>query len=406
MVAMADGKLAGSQESPATGKGPPEAEPKPKRRRRLAPSINGPDDHLRLYTPNDLALAPQRPAPLIRGVVSEGAYGPFGGMEKTLKSICSFAGGIALASGEDMLGFSRWSVPNAKPVLIFAGEGGWDLAHWRVRRIAHDIYGITDVAKIPLYIMEGVDEMNGEYFHQRTRDYVAAYGKPGLVILDSLYNFHDTGVEVSNLYARGGMLSRFQHFVQRECGRGCGLWVVDHFRKSARGTGLEEYQQAGMSQWADSWWNTAHRQPPDLDHNQFWLNVSIGSRHGYGGLYEIDVDEGPFDDDLNDWLRPMTATVRRVASHEKTRDGGADRKMSDTEIDGAIVELAESGHYTKTDIKENVRAGNSRVHARLRKLLDSAQLKVVSERRDGRQTDIVLPYGKVSVRGRSSRKSS
>ena len=354
---------------------------------------------LTIHTPAQLAEAPPPTTPLIRGVIAEGSYGPFGGKEKTLKSICADAGCIALASGKPMLGYERWSVPEPKTVLKFAGEGGIDLAKRRLQRIAKDIYAIGDISTIPLYVVEGTAELNSDYFRDKTMEFVVKFGRPALVDIDSLYNFHDGDVEVTNLYARGRMLSDYQHFMQRECGPACALWVIDHFRKAANSIDLDEYMQSGMAQWADSWWNAEHRQEPDLDQNRFWLNVKIGSRHPYGGLYEIDIDEGPYDEDVMAWLRPMTAHVERVGSHTKS---ATESKMPTGEIDAAIVRLAENGQHTKTDIKELVGAGSSRVYTRLIKLLNQQQLKLVKEVKDGRRTDIVRPHGKVSMRRATS----
>jgi hypothetical protein len=187
--------------------------------------------------------------------------------------------------------------------------------------------------------------------------------------------------------------------MQRECGPTCALWVIDHFRKTANSTDLDEYMQSGMAQWADSWWNAEHRREPDLDLNRFWLNVKIGSRHPYGGLYEIDIDEGPYDEEAMAWLQPMTAKVERVGSHAKN---AGTQKMSDGEIDSEIMRLAESGQYTKTGIKHLIEAANDRVYGRVTKLLGEHQLKLVKEHRDGKRTDVVRPNVKVSIAGNPS----
>lgn len=326
-------------------------------KRRMSRASGG----LSLHTPGELAKKPKPTTPLIRGVVAEGSYGPFGGKEKTLKSICAYAGAIALVSGKPMLGFERWSVPQARTALIFAGEGGIELAQRRLQRIASDIYGIDDISTIPLYVMEGTAELNGEHFQSKTMEFVAQYGKPGLVILDALYNFHDVDVEVSNLYARGRMLSDYQHFMARECGLAA-LWVVDHFRKSANTTGLDEYMQSGMAQWADSWWNAEHRLDPDVSEHRFWLKVEIGSRHGYGGVYEIDIDEGPFDDEAMVWERPTTVTVRRsnhTAGDVKT-SSVEDVLEIVGEKDGIVtrdLERKVGGRYPKRVIGSAITAG-------------------------------------------------
>jgi AAA domain len=246
-------------------------------------------NRLMRYGPAAMAEKPKPLVPLIEGVAIAGSFGPFGGREKTLKSYlaCGFA--IALAAGKPAFGFARWHVRDARPALVCSGEGGIDLSRRRCQRIARDLYGIDDISAIPLYFIEGVADMLGDEFAvavQASRDAIAGdgHGDVALLVLDSLYNYHPEKVEVSNLYARGQMLSAWQHAMHDLLGQQCTLWVVDHFRKSSRGTTLEEYQQAGMGAWADSWFNIEHRQTEDLENNAYWLNVTVGSRLGLAGL--------------------------------------------------------------------------------------------------------------------------
>jgi hypothetical protein len=360
---------------------------------------------LTLYMPEDLAEEPPALRPLVRGVATCGTFGPFGGKQKTLKSICVFGLGLAVASGKPAFGFERWSVPEAKPVVIFAGEGGINLARRRLQRIAREIYDIHDLAELPLYVFEGVAEMNSDGFADALADAAKRVEKahgtpPALVILDALYNFHDSDIEASNIYNRGRMLSDFQRKVHELAGEDCVLWVVDHFRKSAKDLGLDEYQQSGMGAWADSWWNAEHREEPDLTNQCFRLNVEIGSRQGYAGLYEIDIDLGPFDEERTDWARPMTVDIRRVHEHRRRSSGDG---LSNNDIEREIFELVDNGDgpYTKTQIKELVSAGNDRVRKVLNELIGAKQLAVREEVRneDGRRRarQVVERQGKFRV---------
>jgi hypothetical protein len=271
------------------------------------------------YGPGDLAKPPVPLSWLIRGVWPLESHGGFGGKQKTLKTICAMAGGIAVASGKPMLNYERWAVPQAGPVLYMVGEGGYNFAHRRVQRIANDIYGIAplDLDDVPLHLMVGIAEMNSDYYREKTMEFVREFGPPRLVVLDNLYNFHDAGIEVGNLYARGAMLSEYQHFIQAECGP-CGLQVLDHFRKSADSNELDEFMQSGMAQWSDAWWLARARKPYDPDEGRSWLTVNIGTRQATsGGVYHIDIDEGPFDEQSDVYVRPMRVEVRRASAQVK-----------------------------------------------------------------------------------------
>lgn len=331
-------------------------------------------ERLRLYKPGDLDVPSPPLKPLIRGVAATGTFGPFGGKQKTLKSICADALGLAVATGRPAFGFDRWSVPERGVVLIFAGEGGIELTKRRLKRIAHDVYGIESLATLPLYVVDGVAGMDTKEFADKLREAVQEIRQeqgddPALFILDALYNYHPAEVEVSNLYERGQMLSDFQRLVHGITGEDCVIWIVDHFRKAAAGTGLDEYQQSGMGAWADSWWNAEHRKDPDLDNNVFCLNVEIGSRQGYAGLYEIDIDLGPFNEDTMEWEGTMKVRVERVGAHKRERKGG-DAIGSD-EIERQICALAEERKFTRNDIKTRVGAGQNRVDRALVSLVDS-----------------------------------
>ena len=341
------------------------------------------DDNLKLFRPAELAekLPPVRP--LIRGIAARGTFGPFGGKHKTLKSYSADGFALAVAGGKPAFGFPAWGVPEALPVLKFAGEGG-SLNRRRLQRIAAEVYSIEDIATIPMYLIDGVAGMNSDELIDSLTDAVEEIKKahkvpPGLVYVDSLYNYHDPNIEVSNIYERGRMLSDFQHTLHRIAGPDCVLWLVDHFRKVTRGLDLDEYQQSGMGAWADSWWNAEHREEGDLDNQMFKLNVEVGSRHGYAGLYEVDFDLGPFDEAEMEWERPMQVEVRRVREHARKSSGSG---KSDADIERGIYELVDNGgKYTKSQLKTKVSGTNARVQEVIEKLIQDRHLTLKKENR-------------------------
>lgn len=336
-----------------------------------------PREPLRLYRPADLDVEEPPPEPLICGVLSVGSFGPFGGKEKTLKTICVFGLAVAVAAGRPAFGFAAWSVPEPKPVLIYAGEGGIRQVKRRLKRIAREVYGIDNLATLPLYVVAGAAPLDGEDFAETLSEAVEEIARehgepPGWVILDALYNYHPAEVEVSNLYARGRMLSDFQHLAHGITGEDCVLTVVDHFRKAASGTTLDEYQQSGMGAWADTWWNAQHREDPDLTQQRFALNVEVGGRAGHAGLYEIDIELGPFDDQKMDWTATMAVEIRRVDAHTKRQRGS----VADDEIVGRILELVgEPRNRTKNEIRDAVEgASKNRVDNVIKRLVDEGEL--------------------------------
>ena len=81
--------------------------------------------------------------------------------------------------------------------------------------------------------------------------------QPKLVILDPLYAYHPSDVEVQNVYARGPMLANLRELIGDEAA----LIVGDHFNKTAGSRfDLDNIAQAGMAQWADSWILQKHRE--------------------------------------------------------------------------------------------------------------------------------------------------
>jgi len=343
---------------------------------------------LQVLWPTNLAEPDPPLRPLIRGIAERGTFGPLGGKHKTLKSHTMNAFAVAVAAGVPAFGLTKWAVPEALPIVILDGESGKKGIKRRLRRIAREMYGIEDIGSLPVVVLSGIAEMNaaglrnqlGEVVSQIERRFNA---RPGLVALDALYNFHPKDIEVGNVYARGPMLSDFQHMIQEVVGPDCVLWVVDHFRKDSRTLDLDEYQQSGMSQWADSWVNLEHQKDPDLNGNHFWLNIQVGSRSGYGGLYEIEWDLGPFDDEAMEPEREMTWEVRQVPVHKReTRRSGRNEGVPDEEIERRIFELVDSGDYNKTKLREAIGGRSTKVGETINRLVTQRLLFV--ERAEGR----------------------
>ncbi|OAN40340.1 hypothetical protein A4X20_14565 [Mycolicibacterium iranicum] len=220
---------------------------------------------------------------LVRGIWPERSAGVLGGDKKALKTWNLQAIALAVATGSAL--FDEYPVTTSGSVLYLCGEGGQDTFANRHQVIAAR-YGITPDAllDIPLGAEFGVAMLTDREFTEAVKRHLDEL-QPKLVILDPLYAYHPSDVEVQNIYQRGPMLANLRTLIGGEAA----LIVGDHFNKTAaRGLDLDNIAQAGMAQWADSWILQKHRAAPDLDTGKFCLEVETGSRRGGGKHLEVD----------------------------------------------------------------------------------------------------------------------
>jgi len=266
-----------------------------------------PEPRFPLIGPAELA-APVPPVEfLIEGMWPAGSFGPWGGPKKSLKTHCASLAAVAVAGGVPALG--HWRVRHARPVIYFGGEGGRDLHARRFQRIASEVYGL-ELEDLPLYLVTGVGPFDSKEFRQELEEHCEKVD-PGLVVLDSLYNYHPAGIEVGNLYDRGRVLSDLSHPLAEA---GVALWVLDHFNKNGEGLDLDRLAQAGMAAWADSWLLLKHRTPPRVGEGQFALRAEVGSRQWGGTTWDIDLNIGPFDQETGAYASPIKVSVDRAGS--------------------------------------------------------------------------------------------
>ncbi|OBH54328.1 hypothetical protein [Mycobacterium sp. E2479] len=178
--------------------------------------------------------------------------------------------------------------------------------------------------------------------------------QPKLVILDPLYAYHPSDVEVQNVYARGPMLADLRTMIGDEAA----LIVGDHFNKTANGRlDLANIAQAGMAVWADSWILQKHREVPNFDEGKFWLEVETGTRRGGGQHLEVDwtLERDKSDPDVILWAsvdweaRPMAA---------KSPDGRIDATVT------AILQVIADHPFELTETQVLDKVGGNREKAR------------------------------------------
>lgn len=134
---------------------------------------------------------------------------------------------VAVAAGRSL--FEKYHVTSPGPVLYLAGEGGRSTFANRHQVIAARYYIDPETLRdLPFGAEFGVGALDNSEFTEAVKRHLDTL-QPKLVILDPLYAYHPSDVEVSNLYARGPMLANLRALIGDEAA----LIVGDHFNKTA-----------------------------------------------------------------------------------------------------------------------------------------------------------------------------
>ncbi len=323
-----------------------------------------------LIGPAELA-APVAPMEwLITGLWPAGSYGPWGGAKKSLKTYAASIAAIAVAAGRPAFGNPEWSVPAARPVIYYGGEGGQKMHARRLQRIALEVYGIADLSTVPLHLVTDIGPLDKPDFIDALRRNVQEVNEThaathtlgtGLLVLDSLYNYHPAGVEAGNLYERGRLLAGLSALTAEQ---EVALWLVDHFNKTGSGIDLDRLAQAGMAQWADSWLLFEHGETPDVANGMFTLSTGVGSRQWGGDEWTLRIEIGPFDKETGTYLTSMKVEAEQGI----TRRAQASGSTSPADLREAIMEWLDDhpDQVSKTDALKEIGATVSAKTERLR----------------------------------------
>lgn len=323
-----------------------------------------------LIGPAELA-APVAPMEwLITGLWPAGSYGPWGGAKKSLKTYAASIAAIAVAAGRPAFGNPEWSVPAARPVIYYGGEGGQKMHARRLQRIARELYGIADLSTVPLHLVTDIGPLDKPDFIDALRRNVQEVNEAhaathelgtGLLVLDSLYNYHPAGVEAGNLYERGPLLAGLSALTAEQ---GVALWLVDHFNKTGSGIDLDRLAQAGMAQWADSWLLFEHGETPDVANGMFTLSTGVGSRQWGGEDWTLRIDLGAYDKETSAYLTPMKVEAEQGI----TRRAQASGSTSPADLREAIMEWLDDhpDQVSKTDALKEIGTTVSAKTERLR----------------------------------------
>lgn len=256
------------------------------------------NSRFQLVSARELAQAVEPVRWLVRGIWPERSAGVLAGDKKSMKTWNLQAMALAVAAGTAL--FGKYHVTSSGAVLYLSGEGGRNTFANRHQVIAAR-YGISAnvLRELPFGAEFGVGALDNDEFTDAVKRYLDEL-QPKLVILDPLYAYHPSDVEVTNVYARGQMLASLRELIGGEAA----LIVGDHFNKTAgKNLDLDNIAQAGMAQWADSWILQKHRDAPNLEDSKFWLEVETGSRRGGGKHLEVDwiLERDTSDPDVIAW---------------------------------------------------------------------------------------------------------
>ena len=296
----------------------------------------------RLVSARELAEPVEPIRWLVRGIWPERSAGVLAGDKKSLKTWNLQAIALAVAAGTAL--FDKYHVASPGPVLYLAGEGGRNTFANRHQAIAAR-YGLTDLlSDLPFGAEFGVGTLTDTEFTDAVKRHLDML-QPKLVILDPLYAYHPSDVEVQNVYARGPMLANLRTLVGDEAA----LIVGDHFNKTSPGRlDLANIAQSGMAQWADSWILQKHRDAPNLDENKYWLEVETGTRRGGGKRLEVDwtLERDQSDPDVLLWTGVDWDCRAAVAASGESRDSKAAQQIMQVLRDRPF-ELTESAVVTE-----------------------------------------------------------
>ncbi|MFA4083448.1 AAA family ATPase [Mycobacteroides salmoniphilum] len=329
----------------------------------------------RLVSARELAEPVEPMRWLVRGIWPERSAGVLAGEKKSLKTWNLQAIALAVAGGTAL--FDKYHVTTPGPVLYLCGEGGRSTFANRHQVIA-ERYGLMDrLAELPFGAEFGVGMLTDDEFTDAVKRHLDEL-QPALVILDPLYAYHPSDVEVQNLYARGPMLASLRTLIGGEAA----LIVGDHFNKTKSASGrldLDNIAQAGMGQWADSWILQKHREPPDLDAGLFRLEVETGTRRGGGRHLEVDwtLERNTGDPDAITWAGVDWDTRPCESS---SGEGGKDKVVD------AIMQVVRDQPYelTESGVAEKVGGKREKTREALQGLKANGWLDIKNcERQEG-----------------------
>ncbi|WP_287001748.1 MULTISPECIES: AAA family ATPase [Gordonia] len=320
---------------------------------------------------------------LVHGLWPAGSYGALAGEKKTLKSYMALLLAVAVASDRKYL--SEFEVDHGA-VVYMAAEGGRDQFKLRFQEVCHG-YGLIGKARkqIQFHATNYRAQLGSEEFVENIRAALVQWS-PKLLVLDSLYNIHPSGVETANLYDRGAMLAEVSDLVREVSGGTCALIIVDHFKKSTGALDLHNVSMSGVAEWVDSWVLQRHRVPFDKANKRARLEVEYGNRYE-SAEYGVDITLPPHPDKANGRVGAVRWTVQSLtdadaADGRTKREDGAERMRQDYL---SRIRHAKDAGMTRTELQRAIPGDNSIRSDVLKALVDEGFVTTAKANRGGRQ---------------------
>jgi|GEM_PF-5980651 len=328
---------------------------------------------------------------LVKGFWTADGFGEIAGAEKTLKSYMATTIALAVASGRPL--FGRFDVVTPGPVVIFTGEGSRHLLARRIQHLAK-LFGLTpdETTQLPIAILDVPVQAQSEKFQNTLA--AALVQRPVLVIVDPLYAFHGAETEAGNVYAVTPILRAMGDPCSAA---GVALMIVNHTRKSAatnKEPTLTDITQAGHREWVHCWIMMNKRSEPTAEEfarQAFALSFMVGSREGYAGRYDLDIELGPLDMET---MRHTGTPVAIVSEHQDT-DKEADLRAT---ILGILA--VSPWTLTKTDLRSRLRGSQDAKLTAITELEITGRIGTRPEKRtraDGKARTVQV-YGVLPVR--------
>jgi hypothetical protein len=301
---------------------------------------------------------------LVEGVLPQGHHTILGGPHKSLKTLIGCDLSVSLATGGHFLGYFR--VPRAVPVAYMSGECGLPIMQANLRRIARaagtelgrlDNLLVTD--RLPTFGNAADIAAMGEFI--RDNGVRAVVVDPAYLALPS----EDAG----NVFAMGALL---RGMAETFVASGATMILLHHATKISGMDGepldLNALSWAGFREFAANWLLVSRREKyePGSGLHRLWL--SVGGREGHGGLWGVDVNEGPYVAGVErQWEVTVSkpdearAVVREAVQAAKEREKEEKRRARLEEAKKRILEAA--ARRPEGDSKTRIR-DRSGVHPR------------------------------------------
>lgn len=216
-----------------------------------------------------------------------------GGPKKGMKTSIVIDLVIALATGRLFLG--RFAVARPVTVIILSGESGLATLQETARRIARWM-GVR-LAEIDRLLWSDFLPQLEDLRHLDAVERMIEETQCEVLVIDPLY-LCMSGADAANLFVQGSLLRRVSEICRRH---GVALVLCHHTRKrpKLKNQGefdppeLDDLAWAGFAEFARQWLLLGRREAYEPGTGQHRLWLSAGGSAGHGGLWAVDIDEGP-----------------------------------------------------------------------------------------------------------------